>query len=78
VPVSDQQYYDVVAEIARWRDGPTADYNLNHNNCVSFVARIAKLVGLNVDVPPALLKRLKAWLNYIARINPQLHATEVK
>lgn len=78
VPISDRQYRDIIAEVARWRDSPTEDYNLNHNNCVSFVAKIAQMVGLNVAVPQALIKRPKAWLNYLSRLNPQLGAKEIR
>lgn len=78
VPISDRQYYDLRAEIEKWRNSPTPDYNLKHNNCVSFVAQIARMVGLKVDVPPSLVLRPKAWLNYISQLNPQLRAAVIR
>lgn len=78
VPISDAQYRAIEAEVQRWRDGPgMARYNLNTNNCVHFVARIAALAGLRVDFPQGLALRPKAWLNHITAINPQLGAREV-
>jgi hypothetical protein len=78
VSITDQQYYEIRSEVEKWRNSPTADYNLKHNNCVSFVARIAAMIGLKVDVPPSLMLRPKAWLNYISQLNPQLHAAEIR
>ena len=77
VPVSDAQYHAIESEMRAWRDAPGKAYNLSRHNCVHFVARIAELVGLRVEVPQALVKRPKAWLNLITRLNPQLGAREV-
>ncbi|MDE2596428.1 MAG: hypothetical protein KGL44_06065 [Sphingomonadales bacterium] len=77
VPISDAQYHAIVAEMARWRDDPGQSYSLSHHNCVHFVARVAEMVGLHVEVPQNLVKRPKAWLNLITRLNPQLGAREV-
>lgn len=78
VPVSDAQYWAIVTETGKWRDDPGKSYNLNTHNCVSFVARIAQMVGLQADIPAGMIKHPKAWLNYVGRINPQLHAVEVR
>jgi hypothetical protein len=78
VPISDAQYAEIRAEVARWRDAPGKAYNLETHNCVNFVARIAEMVGLTADVPHDMEKRPKAWLNYIATRNPQLHAPQVR
>lgn len=77
VTVSDAQYRRLRAEVIAWRDYPGDYYDLDENNCIHFVARIAQLVGLRADVPEDYLRRPKAWLNYITRRNPQLGASEI-
>ena len=76
--LSDEQYQEIISEVARWRDAPGKDYNLNRNNCVHFVAAVARLVGLRADVPQTLVRKPKLWLNYVARLNPELGAKEIK
>ncbi len=77
VTVSDTQYRRLRAEVIAWRDYPGDYYDLDENNCIHFVARIAQLVGLTADVPEDYIRRPKAWLNYITRRNPQLGASEI-
>jgi hypothetical protein len=78
VPISDAQYHAIIAEVARWRDDPGESYSLDRNNCVHFVARIAAMVGLKVEVPQNLVRRPRAWLNLVTRINPGLGAAEIR
>ena len=78
VPLTDDQYRAVLAEVAKWRDAPGAAYNLDNHNCEFFVAALAQLVGLRADVPKSMIHTPKAWLNYVGDINPQLHAAHVK
>lgn len=77
VTVSDRQYRRLLAEVIAWRDYPGDYYNLDTNNCIHFVARIAALVGLQADVPGDFTRRPKAWLNYVTRNNPRLGAREI-
>ncbi|MXO87768.1 hypothetical protein GRI32_03345 [Altererythrobacter aestuarii] len=77
ITVSDTKYRELRAEVERWRNHPGRYYDLDERNCIHFVARMAQLVGLQVDVPEDFLRRPKAWLNYITRNNPQLHAREI-
>ncbi|RPF72641.1 hypothetical protein EG799_02850 [Aurantiacibacter spongiae] len=77
VTVSDATYRRLRAEVIAWRDYPGKYYDLDERNCIHFVARIAQLVGLRADVPSEYLRRPKAWLNYVIRRNPQLHAREI-
>lgn len=78
VPISDAQYHAVVAEMRSWRDEGGRGYNLDRRNCVHFVARIAQMVGIRADVPAKLVRRPKAWLNHVTRLNPQLGAKVIK
>lgn len=74
VPISDGQYQAIVAEVARWRDAGRV-YNLNTRNCIHFVAAIARIAGLKVEIPAGLTKKPRAWLHLIARLNPQYDAS---
>lgn len=77
VPLSDEQYRAIVAEVRAWRDEGGRHYNLGKRNCVHFVARIAQMAGLSADVPDRFTKKPKAWLNYITGLNPQLGAKAI-
>ena len=77
VEVSDATYRRLRAEVEAWRNQPGRYYDLDDRNCIHFVSRMAELVGLRSSVPSKYLRRPKAWLNYIARSNPQLGASEV-
>lgn len=77
VPLTDAAYRTLRAEVEAWRNHPGRYYELDRRNCVHFVARLAQLAGLTVDVPQNLVRRPKAWLNYVTRQNPQLGAVEI-
>ena len=78
VPISDATYWAIRTEVAKWRDAPGKQYRLDEHNCVHFVGRIAELAGIRIDYPKALIRKPKAWLNYIAGLNPQLGAKAIK
>ncbi|MFB0611076.1 hypothetical protein [Aurantiacibacter poecillastricola] len=78
VTVSDQRYRRMIATVLAWRDYPGDYYDLDENNCIHFVAALARLVGVDADVPEEYLRRPKAWLNYVTRKNPQLGAREIE
>lgn len=78
VRISDAQYRAVVAEMRAWRDAPGKYYDLDSRNCIHFVGKIAKMVGLTVDYPQQMLRRPKKWLNHIALLNPKLGASQIK
>ena len=77
VDLSDAEYREIAHEVARWRDAPGKYYDLDTRNCIHFVGRMAELAGLKVDYPKAMLRRPKAWLNYISARNPQLRAKQL-
>lgn len=77
VTVSPAQYRRLRREVLAWRNHPGDYYDLDENNCIHFVARMAELVGITADVPSRYLRRPKAWLNYVTRRNPQLGAEEI-
>lgn len=77
VTVTDQQYRRLLATVLAWRDYPGEYYDLDENNCIHFVAALARVVGLDADVPDDYLRRPKAWLNYIGQKNPRLRARTI-
>jgi hypothetical protein len=77
VTVDDATYRKMRAEVDFWGNHPGKFYDLDHNNCVSFVGKIAEMAGLKVDYPKDLMRKPRAWLNHISALNPQLHAKAI-
>jgi hypothetical protein len=78
ITVDDATYRKMRAEVEFWRNHPGKFYDLDRNNCISFVGKIAQMGGLKVDYPKNLMRKPRAWLNHIAALNPQLHAKPIK
>lgn len=78
ITVSDREYRRLLSEVLAWRDYPGRYYDLDERNCIHFVARLATLVGLRVEVPARYLQDPREWLNYVGRLNPQLNAAEIR
>ena len=74
VALTDAQYHELRAEVEAFRTHPGKYYDLEKRNCIHFVGRLAELLGLKVDYPPAMLCKPREWLNRIGDLNPQLHA----
>ena len=77
VRVSDAKYYEIRREVDKWRNAPGKYYDLDTRNCIHFVGRIAQMVGLKVDYPKKMLRKPKAWLNYVTGLNPKLRAKAI-
>lgn len=77
VELSDAEYRQVVAEVARWRDAPGRYYDLETRNCIHFVGKMAEIAGLEVSYPKKLLRKPKAWLNHVAAMNAHLNAKQL-
>ena len=78
VPLSDAQYWQVRAEVKKWREAPGRYYDLDTRNCIHFVGAMARIAGLGVGFPEDMLRKPKAWLNYLARLNPSLGAKPIR
>jgi hypothetical protein len=72
--LTDEQYRQVVALIDRWRALPQPSYRLDRRNCVSFVAEVATMLGLQAD-PRGLMRRPRAFLDRVRRQNLAILAT---
>lgn len=66
--LTDAQYRDVMALVERWRALPQPSYSLDRRNCVSFVADVASLLGLDAD-PRGLMRRPRAFLDRVRERN---------
>jgi hypothetical protein len=62
--LTDAQYREVMALVERWRALPQPSYSLDRRNCVSFVAEVATLLGLQAD-PRGLMRRPRAFLDRV-------------
>ena len=72
--LSDERYHAVMAVVDQWRNRAQPSYNLNHRNCVHFVAELARTAGLRVEEVPRLMKRPRSFLLHVRELNPQLGA----
>lgn len=77
VAVDDATYRKMRAEVETWRNQPGKYYDLDTRNCIHFVGRMAEMVGLKVDYPEKMLRKPRAWLNHIAKLNPKLGAKPI-
>jgi hypothetical protein len=67
--LSDGEYDQVMATIARWRSLKQPSYDLGSRNCVHFVADLARSVGMTVDTPPKLMKKPRSYLEHLTAEN---------
>jgi hypothetical protein len=70
--LSEERYQAVTAVVEQWRNRPQPSYNLNHRNCVHFVAALARASGLRVEEVPRLMKRPRSFLLHVRALNPEL------
>ena len=71
--LSDEQYWRVMALVERWRALPQPSYRLDRRNCVTFVAEVPTLLGLEAETQ-GLMRRPKAFLDRVRERNQALIA----
>ena len=76
IVLTDDQYRAVMGVVERWRARPQPSYRLDRRNCVSFVAEVARTLGLEAD-PSGLMRRPRAFLDRVAERNRALLAPGV-
>jgi hypothetical protein len=69
VVVKDAQYQALLAVVAKWRERPEKNYDLDHHNCVHFVGEAAQALGLKVTFPKQLMKSPRKYLEKVAAMN---------
>jgi hypothetical protein len=67
--LTDAEYRTVMARVQYWRDLPQPSYSLNDNNCVYFVADIARVLGLKADPKPGLMLKPRSYLVSVRQDN---------
>lgn len=67
--LSDSEYDLLMGTVARWRQSPQPSYDLNHHNCVHFVADLAGTLGMAADTPPKLMKKPRSYLEHLTAAN---------
>lgn len=68
--LSDDQFRQVVALVERWHDLPQPSYSLDRRNCVTFVAEVAELLGLEAETR-GLMRRPRAFLDRVRERNAE-------
>ena len=71
--LTDDEYRLVMSLVEEWRTLPQPSYRLDRRNCVSFVADVARLLGLQAD-SSGLMRRPKAFLDRVREQNAELIA----
>ena len=66
--LTDDQFRQVIALVERWRGLPQPSYSLDRRNCVSFVAEVAALLGLEADTR-GVMRRPRAFLDRVRERN---------
>jgi hypothetical protein len=69
IRLSDAEYDRVMSEVERWRTLKQPSYNLNRQNCVFFVAKVAAVLGMTAETPAALMKKPRSYLEMLTRAN---------
>lgn len=72
VPVTDETYRAMRDRLDHWREGPGSTYNLNRRNCISFVAEMARMAGLQTPRENTLSPN--GFLEDMVAMNPVIHA----
>ena len=62
LPISDEQYRAVLAVVDRWRKYPQPSYNLDTQNCVTFVKEIAIALQLPASNNVKFIRSPKEFL----------------
>jgi hypothetical protein len=71
--LTDAQYRAVMALVDKWRALPQPSYRLDSRNCVTFVAEVAAMLGLEAD-PTRLMRRPRAFLDRVRQRNTSVIA----
>jgi hypothetical protein len=66
--LSDEQFRQLLALVERWHRLPQPSYSLDRRNCVTFVAEVAVLLGLEADTH-GLMRRPRAFLDRVRERN---------
>ena len=74
--LTDDQFRQLLALVERWHNLPQPSYSLDRRNCVTFVAEVAALLGLEADTR-GVMRRPRAFLDRVRERNATLIAAPV-
>jgi hypothetical protein len=63
--LTDQEYAKVIAMVEEWRNLPQPSYRLRERNCVTFVAQVATLLGLDGSMVAGLELKPHGFLDSV-------------
>jgi hypothetical protein len=69
ITLSDAEYRQVMATVEQWQSLKQPSYNLNRQNCVFFVARVAAALGMTAETPKELMKKPRSYLQFLKQEN---------
>jgi hypothetical protein len=69
ITLTDEEYRKVMATVEQWRTLKQPSYNLNRQNCVYFVARVAAVLGMKAETPKALMKKPRSYIQSLKQAN---------
>lgn len=72
VAVSDAEYRQLMAHVAKWKKIPQKSYNLNKRNCVHFVEDAIKLLNYKTNPKTKYRKKPTSFMKEIIALNPGL------
>lgn len=73
--ISDAAYRAIWARAAWWNGQEGSHYDLRRRNCISFIADLARMAGLNTAAEPSM--KPGSFLEATAALNPDAVAREV-
>ncbi|TYC94763.1 hypothetical protein [Novosphingobium sp. BW1] len=76
VPISDETYHEIIAEVQTWWHDPEYLWDIDERNCVTFVGVVAQMSGLKVDFPKKMMRKPKTYLTHIGSLNPAVLALQ--
>lgn len=67
--LTDAEYDNVMATVARWKALPQPSYDLDTRNCIHFVADVAAGLGMRAETPKKLMKKPRSYLEKLTEDN---------
>lgn len=75
VTLTDEEYFKVLNRVQEWKRKSQPSFDLDHRNCVHFVADIAEVVGLQAALPVELTRKPRVYLAQVRERNQSLIST---
>lgn len=70
IVLDDAGFARLQAAVTAWAAHPQKSYNLNRRNCIHFIMELARTVGMTVNPATEHIKKPRAFLDELGRLNP--------